>query len=121
FIRGNHDDLNNDPSSFIELGGSVVALGRDPYFPAWPDVLQLNAFAPGLRTAATATVREIAAQCDAIRCDMAMLMLNGWFERTWGARAGIKPQSEYWEDLISAAKASHPHFKFLAEAYWDLE
>src|ERR1700733_11662857 len=50
--------------------------GRDPFFPAWPDVLQLNAFAPGLRQAATDTVSGIAAQCDGIRCDMAMLLLN---------------------------------------------
>ena len=50
--------------------------GRDPYFPAWPDVLQLNAFQPELRQAVLETVSSIAGQCDGIRCDMAMLLLN---------------------------------------------
>ena len=40
--------FNNDPASFVEAGGNVFACGRDPYFPAWSDVLQLNAFQPGL-------------------------------------------------------------------------
>jgi hypothetical protein len=44
FIRGNAEDLRNGPSSYMEARGVVFACGRDPYFPAWPDVLQLNAF-----------------------------------------------------------------------------
>ena len=121
FIRGNQDDLRNDPSSFIDRGGSVVALGRDPFFPAWPDVLQLNAFEPGLRQAAIETLSSIDQQCDGVRCDMAMLFLNSIFERTWGNRAGQRPETEYWDDLISAVKKGHPGFLFVAEAYWDLE
>ena len=49
FVQGSADDARNDPASFVEMGGTVFARGRDPYFPAWPDVLQLNAFQPGLR------------------------------------------------------------------------
>ena len=66
---------------------------------AWPDVLQLNAFQSGLRQAVVETVAEIAAQCDGIRCDMAMLMLNDVFERTWGERAGAKPIEDYWKTV----------------------
>ena len=121
FIRGTGDDLRNDPSSFVELNRIVFARGRDPYFPAWPDVLQLNAFEPGLRHAAINTISSIAEQCDGIRCDMAMLMLNPIFERTWGGRAGARPETEYWVDLIAAIKNRHPGFLFIAEAYWDLE
>ncbi len=73
---------------FRRGGWNGVPRGRDPYFPAWPDVLQLNAFQPGLRQAVVETIAEIAGQCDGIRCDMAMLMLNDIFERTWGPRAG---------------------------------
>ena len=91
FVQGNADDTKNDPVSFVEIEGTVFARGRDPYFPAWPDVLQLNAFQPGLRQAVIATITDIAGQCDGIRCDMAMLMLNDIFERTWGDRAGNKP------------------------------
>jgi len=121
FIRGNADDARKDPSSFVEIDGTVCACGRDPYFPAWPDVLQLNAFDPGLRQAVVQTVSSIAEQCDGIRCDMAMLMLNPIFERTWSTRAGQRPATEYWVDVITAIKKEHPGFLFIAEAYWDLE
>lgn len=121
FIRGNSDEARKDPSSFITLGEQVFARGRDPYFPAWPDVLQLNAFDPNLRQALIETISDIASQCDGIRCDMAMLVLNSVFERTWGIRAGPRPASEYWVDLIAAVKNRHPGFVFIAEAYWDLE
>jgi hypothetical protein len=121
FVQGSADDARNDPASFVEAGGTVFARGRDPYFPAWPDVLQLNAFQPGLRQAVVETISEIAGQCDGIRCDMAMLMLNAIVERTWGARAGSKPPDEYWATTIAAIKDRHPEFRFLAEAYWDLE
>ena len=121
FIRGDQADLAREPAAYFEAGGNIFACGRDPYFPAWPDVLQLNAFAPGLRQAVVDTVSSIAEQCDGIRCDMAMLMLNNIFERTWGARAGAKPGDDYWTSLIPAIKANHGEFQFIAEAYWDLE
>jgi hypothetical protein len=121
FIRGNADDIRNDSTSYMELRGEVCACGRDPFFPAWPDVLQLNAFEPGLREAVIETVSSIAQQCDGIRCDMAMLVLNSIFERTWGGRAGTRAATEYWVDVISATKKKHSGFLFIAEAYWDLE
>ena len=120
-VQGNADDAKNDPASFFEAGGKVFACGRDPYFPAWPDVLQLNAFQPGLRQAVIETLSDMAGQCDGIRCDMAMLLLNDIFARTWGVRAGEKPASDYWRTVIPATKGKHPEFKFIAEAYWDLE
>ncbi len=121
FIQGRAEDARNDPASFMEIQGRVFACGRDPFFPAWRDVLQLNAFAPGLRKAAIDTVSSIAAQCDGIRCDMSMLLLNDIFERTWGGRGGQRPPTEYWTDVISATKRANPNFLFMAEAYWDLE
>jgi hypothetical protein len=121
FIQGNADDARNDPASFVQVRNNVFACGRDPYFPAWPDVLQLNAFQPGLRQAVIGILSDIAGQCDGVRCDMAMLMLNTIFERTWGARAGEKPEKDYWTSAIPAIKGDHREFKFIAEAYWDLE
>ena len=121
FVQGSADDARNDPASFIEAGGKVFACGRDPFFPAWSDVLQLNVFQPGLRQAVIDTVSDIAEQCDGIRCDMAMLLLNNIFERTWGARAGAKPVNDYWTTVIPAIRKKHREFKFIAEAYWDLE
>ena len=121
FVQGNADDLSRDPASFVEVAGRVFARGRDPYFPAWPDVLQLNAFQPALRQAVIETVTDIGGQCDGIRCDMAMLMLNDIFERTWGPRAGAKPADDYWRTVIPAIRGKYPEFRFIAEAYWDLE
>ena len=121
FVRGNDEDLERDPASFVRVGDGVLANGRDPYFAAWPDVVQLNAFSPDLRAAVTETLSSIAAQCDGVRCDMAMLMMNDTFERTWGERGGARPEADYWPTVISAVKSAHPGFVFMAEAYWDLE
>jgi hypothetical protein len=121
FVQGRADDARRDPASFAQVGGVSIARGRDPNFPPWPDVLQLNAFQPALRRAMIEMIAGIAGQCDGIRCDMAMLLLNDVFQRTWGDRAGPRPQSEYWTDVIGAVRAGHPEFRFIAEAYWDLE
>jgi hypothetical protein len=83
--------------------------------------VQLNAIDAGLRTAAIGTVRSIAGQCDGVRCDMAMLMMNDIFTRTWGARVGQAPATEYWPTVIAEVRDGHPGFLFLAEAYWDME
>jgi hypothetical protein len=101
--------------------GSGFSCGRDPYFPPWQDVLQLNAFHPGLRRAAMQTLHEIADQCDGVRCDMAMLLVTRVFEQTWSVRAGSLPAGEYWHEIIRAIRGARPDFLFLAEAYWDLE
>ena len=121
FIQGSSKDAQNSPGSYIEVQDRFLACGRDPYFPAWPDVVQLNAFQPELRQGVVETLDNIAGQCDGVRCDMAMLLLNDVFERTWGVRAGLRPATEYWDDVIPAVKRAHPDFLFIAEAYWDLE
>jgi hypothetical protein len=121
FVQGSYEDLERAPTEFFEVEGSVIACGRDPFFPPWEDVGQLNAFQPGLRNAIVETVRAIAGQCDGVRCDMAMLLLSDVFERTWGSRAGARPATEYWSQVIGAVRARHPHLLFVAEAYWDRE
>ena len=52
---------------------------------------------------------------------MAMLMMNDVFSRTWGARVGTPPAQDYWPTVIPAVRDAHPDFRFIAEAYWDLE
>lgn len=121
FVRGTPEDLLLAPHEFFERDGNVIANGRDPYFPPWRDVAQLNAFDAGLRAAAVETVKGVAAQCDGMRCDMAMLLLNNIFARTWGERAGAPPATEYWAELIPAVQAEYPDTLFIAEAYWNLE
>ena len=46
FIRGTKAELIADPKAFVEVDGEVYARGKDPYFAPWPDVVQLNPFAP---------------------------------------------------------------------------
>jgi len=121
FVQGSDEDLKHDPASFIKVGNNVLACGRDPYFPAWPDVVQINAFDTELRRRAIAKLSSIAEQADGVRCDMAMLMMNSIFEKTWGRLAGQRPPADYWPQVIGAVNRAHPEFIFIAEAYWDLE
>ncbi len=121
-LHGSATSLAADPITFFQgPHGDVVAHGRDPYFPAWIDTAQINAFSPVARDLARETLEHIAAQCDGVRCDMAMLLLNRIFANTWRDYAGPMPQTEYWADVISATKAKYPDFLFSAEAYWGTE
>ena len=121
FLTAGEEELALHPEAFLRVDGGVFAKGRDPYFEPWQDVLQLNAFSPALREAATETVIAIADQCDGLRCDMAMLMTNEVFARTWGDRAGPSPEADYWPTLIDRSKRAHPDLLFMAEVYWDME
>lgn len=121
FIQGDATKLRALPNGYFEADGAIIACGRDPYFPAWTDTAQLNAFSPGLRDAALDTLRQIAAQCDGVRCDMAMLLLSDVFAKTWGEAAGRPPDSEFWTAMIDGVRQINRDFLFIAEAYWDLE
>jgi hypothetical protein len=121
FVRGSEEDLAQHPEAFVRTAAGVVANGRDPYFAPWRDVVQLNAFSAKLREAVAGMLIGIGAQCDGLRCDMAMLMTNEVFTRTWGGRAGPVPADDYWPALIGRVKRAHPDLVFIAEAYWDME
>jgi hypothetical protein len=121
FVQGDEDDLQADPAGWLAVGGSILAHGRDPYFPPWPDVVQLNAFSPAMRAATAKTLADIAGQCDGIRCDMAMLLINDIFAKTWGSRAGAQPADEFWPAVLGELRTQHPETVLLAEAYWDTE
>ncbi|GAA3388304.1 alpha-amylase family glycosyl hydrolase [Cryptosporangium minutisporangium] len=121
FIRGTSDDLARSPDAFVEVGGAVLARGRDPFFPPWPDVLQLNAFHPEVRQATVEVLSDIGDQCDGLRCDMAMLLLTDVFAATWAERAGPAPAEEFWPEVLRRVRERHPHLLFVAEAYWDRE
>ena len=121
FVAGTPGDLAQHPDAFVEGGGRVLARGRDPYFPPWPDVLQLNAFSGALREATVGVLTEIGDQCDGVRCDMAMLLMNDVFAKTWGDRAGPVPAEEFWPSVLGRVRERYPDMLFVAEAYWDLE
>ena len=116
YIRGTESDLAREPRNFIRVGDVILAHGRDPYFPGWQDSLQLNYGNPATQQAMAGELKKIAAQCDGVRCDMAMLVLPEIFERTWRARS-----EPFWPKVIPAVRAAFPEFVFMAEVYWDLE
>ena len=124
YVQGTLGDFKRDPASFLRVAparGSprFLARGRDPYFPAWTDTAQLNYFNPELRAALLKEIRSIAAHCDGLRCDMAMLVLNDVFVRTWEQYlvGYARPATEFWPEAVAAA----PGLVFLAEVYWDHE
>ncbi len=121
FIQANGTELATMPRDVFKAGDAIIARGRDPNFYPWLDTAQLNAFNPSVRSALIDVVRGIADQCDGVRCDMPVLVVNESFAKTWGARAGKPPASEFWSDLISAVRETHKEFLFVAEAYWDME
>ncbi len=121
FIGGTAQEYAARPDAFIEVDGHVFARGSDPNLASWPDVVQLNASSADLRAASTEVLQQIASQCDGVRCDMAMLMCNDVFPRTWGERGGPAPQEEFWPQVIGAVKGAHPGFTFIAEVYWGME
>ncbi|MFX0028556.1 MAG: alpha-amylase family glycosyl hydrolase [Candidatus Hermodarchaeota archaeon] len=121
FVSGTLDDLMNRPYEFFSLGEKVFANGRDPNFPSWTDTVQINAFSEAARQKTINTLLGIAELCDGVRCDMAMLMTNRVFSKTWGKRAGSPPTKDFWEQIIPAVKQKHPNFLFIAEVYWDME
>lgn len=120
FIQGSEEDLGRAPQNYQRIetaaGPRIFAHGRDPYFPGWPDTLQLNYGNPALQEARIAELVKIAGQCDGVRCDMAMLIVPEVFERTWGV--AMPP---FWPRAIEAVKAVAPGFLFMAEVYWDME
>jgi hypothetical protein len=124
FVLGTRDDSSRRPGEFREIetadGPRYLACGRDPHFPAWTDVAQLNVFNPRTRSVLIEQLARLAACCDGVRADMAMLVTNDVFERTWrGVLGGAwpRPPGEFWVDAIRHV----PNLLYLAEVYWDLE
>jgi glycosidase len=106
----------NDTSVRRRGGDRLLAHGRDPYFPGWPDTLQLNYGNPATQDAMMAELLKISDQCDGVRCDMAMLVLPDVFEQTWGI-----PSQPFWPKATQRVRDRAPDFCFMAEVYWDLE
>ena len=117
FVGGTEEQLSAQPQNYCRVeGGRILAYGRDPYFDGWPDTLQLNYGNPALREAMLGELRRVAARCDGVRCDMAMLVLPDVFERTWGIHT-----EPFWPGATKTIHEEHPGFLFMAEVYWDLE
>jgi len=129
-VGADADALAREPHNYVMRPSRgmhrVFAHGRDPYFPGWPDTLQIDLRHPGARAALRAELAAVAARCDGVRCDMAMLLCPDVVQRTWGAPTrlpdGHAPVFEpFWPSAITEIRARTPGFVFIAEAYWDRE
>jgi glycosidase len=120
YVWSTEENLRCEPQNCVHVqtcrGPLVMAYGRDPYFPGWPDTLQLNYANQAVKQQMTRELQRIASKCDGVRCDMAMLILPDVFERTWG----LRPEP-FWPGAIRTVRSEHPNFLFMAEVYWDLE
>jgi glycosidase len=120
YIPGSELDLVRAPGDYCRVrrtgGERILGHGRDPYFPGWPDTLQLDYSEHATQEAMLAELTKIAGQCDGVRCDMAMLILPDVFQRTWGVWA-----EPFWPRATRAVRERFPGFCFMAEVYWDLE
>jgi glycosidase len=120
YIRGTELDLAREPKNYAwarrEQGDLLLAHGRDPYFPGWPDTFQLNYGNPATQEAMIGELLRISRRCDGVRCDMAMLVMPEVFERTWGIRS-----EPFWPKATARVREQVKEFCFMAEVYWDLE
>lgn len=124
-MQGTERDFQHCPSDFllIEPDGQApyfIARGRDPYFDPWADTAQIDYFNPATRKALIEILKVVGSHCDGLRCDMAMLVLNDVFGRTWGHLLAERerPEREFWSDAIAALPDG---FIWMAEVYWDME
>ncbi len=120
YIHVDPEFCRRDPASFCSVTTATgrrlcLARGRDPYFPAWKDTLQLHIFESETRAALIRTLQRISEECDGVRCDMAMLLLNSIFKQTWQLDSVTALEREFWSSLREAV----PGFILIAEAYWD--
>jgi len=120
YVQGSEEQIGGAPQNYMRVetdrGSRILAHGRDPNYPGWPDTLQLNYANPQLQTSQIDELIAIGGKCDGVRCDMAMLVLPEVFQRTWG----VAPEP-FWPKATAAVRRAHPAFTFMAEVYWDLE
>jgi len=121
YVRANQAEYQKNPNHYKLISGHYIALGRDPNYEPWSDVLQLNANSIALRRAVVQLLSELSTICDGIRCDMANLLLSNIFQSTWGYLDIGQADDEYWRYIIKAVKDINSEFIFIAESYWQTE
>jgi hypothetical protein len=123
YVQADLAVYRDDPAAFRPVedrSGAIrfVACGRDPYFPPWTDVAQLDYSSLETRAAMISELQHLSRHADGARCDMAMLALSDVFGQTWQrCLRRAMPDAEFWAE----ARAAVPGFLMLAEVYWDLE
>lgn len=128
FVQGNEEDAKKYPELFFTVSNEAksyyLAHGKDPHFPPWSDTAQINYFNPDNWEPMITVLNNVAEVCDGVRCDVAMLLLNEVFQKTWGPlieKSGFtKPSDEFWKAAITKVKLHYPNLLLIAESYWGL-
>ena len=108
-----------DKEKYYENG--VAYGGLHGFDDRWTDVAQINYYNPKSRSLMLSLLKKVAKFSDGIRCDVAWVMLNDFFYKTWHSELDSwgwsKPQEQFWESAIKEVKAEFPDLKLLAEVY----
>lgn len=132
------DALREEPNLFVQsarlrestfqakskFGKRFFAHGKDPYFPAWRDTVQVEYRVERNHELMAKVAEVIAKDVGGLRCDMAMLVLNEVFAETWRdypVQVKDPLQGEFWDYCIGLVKRGNPNCVMIAEAYWDKE
>lgn len=121
FLGVEESKFEQSPYTFFRNESGYFAHGKDPYFAAWTDTVQINYFNPIAHEFMQKRLIQVSELCDGVRCDMAMLVLPEVFEKTWGYVTSKTRRIDFWPEAISKVRAHKKNFLFLAEAYWDTE
>ena len=126
FLEGDEIKFLEDNRTYFQAkNGKIYAHGKDPYFNAWKDTVQINYSSKAASNFMINSLVNVSKLCDGVRCDMAMLSLNRVFNRTWNIHSPLNHENEieneFWHHAINTVKSLKPNFLFIAEAYWDLE
>ena len=106
---------------------SGLAYGKDPYFDPWRDVIQWNYWEAETIQFMKQNLLTVLKYADGARCDMAHLILNDVFSKTWDEELSAwhysRPSQEFWQIAISEAKSTYKNAILLAEVYedWQIE
>lgn len=128
FLSVDKESFLRDPHTYYQPDKDIeqyFSHGRDPFFPAWQDTVQVNFFSHHARNYLINVLIHLTDICDGVRCDMAMLALNNVFKNTWSGIISKNnyepPPTEFWAEAIQKVKSKRKDFLFIAEAYWNLE
>lgn len=121
FLEVSAEDFQRDPYTYFQQSGKYFAHGKDPYFPAWTDTVQIDYSRLPAHAFMLDKLLQVAEVCDGVRCDMAMLILPDIFNNTWSVNVNFNKELDFWSAAIAKVKSTRPDFVFMAEAYWDTE